>query len=331
MKNQEVLTDKDFSVIREIPVGKIKPDPNQPRKVFPEEDIEGMAKSIITEGVINAIEIDNDHMIVTGEKRWKAAKKAGLKTVPCKIIEISDDERYMRQVVENVHHNTMGDWDTAVAFDTLLRDFSPKEISREHISRSPQSGKTQERGVSWLADKIGKSVGHISEKLSYLGLPKPMREAIKKGKISGTYTRALVATPDKYKSRMQKKIIGKEFATRDAAVEVAGALRRRPDKAEEILSKDYSPYEKTQEVVEVISKVAPRVHDKLKQDSKAPTEIIDLVGKLISSLDEHPAESIGKYHLRRVLMNLSVLIDKIKKWRKDDKLGNTPKLEAKNK
>jgi ParB family chromosome partitioning protein len=87
-------------------INEIRPDPNQPRKNFPEKRIREMAKSILTEGIINPIEIDKDGVIITGEMRWRSAKEAGLTTVPVKVIDPGEN-RFRRQVIENVHHNTM--------------------------------------------------------------------------------------------------------------------------------------------------------------------------------------------------------------------------------
>ena len=100
-------------------INEIRPDTNQPRKNFPETRIREMAKSILTEGIINPIEVDKDGVIVTGEIRWRSAKEAGLKTVPVKVID-PGKTRFRRQVVENVHHNTMTTMDTSRALSKLL-------------------------------------------------------------------------------------------------------------------------------------------------------------------------------------------------------------------
>ncbi len=84
-------------------LSKIKPDKNQPRQTIDEEHIKEISQSIVTEGVINAIEIDENNVIITGEQRWRAAKLAGLKEVPCKILKITPELRFRRQVIENLH------------------------------------------------------------------------------------------------------------------------------------------------------------------------------------------------------------------------------------
>src|SRR3990172_269735 len=97
----------------EVPVGKISPDPNQPRKYFDEKKIKTIAASINSNigkgktGIINPIEVDENYQIITGECRWRAAVLAGLPTVTEKVLELSPDERYWRQGVENINRKNM--------------------------------------------------------------------------------------------------------------------------------------------------------------------------------------------------------------------------------
>src|SRR3989338_5939330 len=102
-----------------IPIDKIKTDSNNPRQSSKEENFKEMAKSILTAGVINPIEVDKNLVIITGERRWRAAKIAGLKMVPVRIIDISEDKRFVRQVIENIHQNTMAPLDIAMALDKI--------------------------------------------------------------------------------------------------------------------------------------------------------------------------------------------------------------------
>lgn len=92
-----------------VDVDAIKPDPNQPRKTFAEEDIAATAFTMEKQGVINPIEVDENNKIVTGEIRWKAAIKAGLKQIPCILWTDGSKKRFERQVVENLHHHELSD------------------------------------------------------------------------------------------------------------------------------------------------------------------------------------------------------------------------------
>src|SRR3990167_9634900 len=88
--------------IEDIQIDSIKPDPNQPRKYFDPETEQELAKTMQQGGIINPIEIDENNVIITGERRWRAIKLTNLTTIPCKrITGLSPKERFIRQVTEN--------------------------------------------------------------------------------------------------------------------------------------------------------------------------------------------------------------------------------------
>ena len=102
----------------------------------------------MTTGVINPIEVDKTFKIITGERRWRASKIAGLKTVPVKILEIDKDERLVRKVIENIHNDTMDFHETSHALDRL------RKSRLFHQVKQPKGGRPDE-GVSWLAKTVG--------------------------------------------------------------------------------------------------------------------------------------------------------------------------------
>ncbi|MCX6705438.1 MAG: ParB/RepB/Spo0J family partition protein, partial [Candidatus Woesebacteria bacterium] len=172
VKNMEII---------EIEIDKIKPDSDNPRTVIEEEELKEMAQSIITEGIINPIEVDKDFMIITGERRWRAAKLAGFKTIPAKIMDLDKNQRFLRQVVENIQHNAMSDWDTANAFKKIIEAGWLK-------SSQPKSSPipiTRDHGVRWLSRKIGKSKDYITEKLDILEASGDFQQAVKCGEMAG--------------------------------------------------------------------------------------------------------------------------------------------------
>jgi len=104
-----------------VDVDEISPDPNQPRTIFNDEEIASTAFTIESQGIINPIEIDENYVIVTGEIRWRAAQKAGMKRVPCIIWQNGTDKRFERQVVENLHHHQLSDRDREAAIVKLWK------------------------------------------------------------------------------------------------------------------------------------------------------------------------------------------------------------------
>jgi hypothetical protein len=299
--------------IKEIPISKIKPDPNQPRQSFAADRIKEMAQSILTEGIINPIEIDKDFMIITGEMRWRSAKKAGLKTVPCKILEMSKDDRFLRQVIENIHHNTMTAWDTAQSLRKLLSIFPvvPGTTGKTH------TGGSEDKGISFLSKRIGKSPSYIREYLYILETSKEFQESIKKG-LNASFVRAVNLAPSEHKEEMEKKIIKGEFVSRDGAKIVAQAIKQSPALAKKILDQDYSGCD-TDKIKSRIKKVDPAftqtpISDAFNKGCDFPDKIGKLTLELIKELKETPASKVGVYHLKRVVESLTITKRSIDRW-----------------
>lgn len=294
--------------IQEIKINQIKPDISQPRKSFKPTRIKEMAQSIKTEGVINAIEIDRDFKIITGEIRWRSAKEAGLKTVPCKILTIGKEERFLRQVIENLHHNTMTHWDTAVAIDKLLTS---------HAVRS--QGK--DAGISELSRKVGKSEAYIREHANILEASKDIQKAVKGG-LELTFIRSINLIPKEYKVQMKKKVLSGEFKNPEGALAVQIATKRNPNKAKKILDQDYSNCETVDEVKNKIRKVDDTftetpISDAFMKGTKTPQQAGKIALLIIRWLKANPANTVGTIHLKRITMSLIFIKDAIDSWLKN--------------
>ena len=187
-----------------LPIDKIKPDPNQPRKYFSETALKSMAISIKNEGIINAIEIDEKFIIITGEQRWKSAKIAGLKEVPVKIIEkITNRERFIRQLQENLNHNTMAALDTAMAFDKV-RDWLVAKPTVGLARDKFHQGERYQRGAKELSKIFGPDEETISQYLDLLGTTGKLREALKDPKFARTKVPAIKQAPEKYQKKTRR-------------------------------------------------------------------------------------------------------------------------------
>lgn len=208
----------------------LKRDLNQPRKFFDRVKLQELADSILSEGIINPIEIDKDNVIITGERRWQAAKLIGLKEIPCKIIEPRN--RLNRQIIENLQMEGLSDMEQAKAFKILLSSFPGK------LDNS--TGGWPRTGIIQLSKQLGRSASNIIEKLSLLEQPKSFRDRVESGEIKGSTVRAINIAPEKYKGKIREMIVDKKIKTRDGAIAVALGLKQAPHKAEEILSQDYS-------------------------------------------------------------------------------------------
>jgi len=158
-------------------VDNLRPDPQQPRKSFDLEKLKLQAETMKSQGVISEIEIDKNNTIVTGELRWRAAKLAGLKEVPCKIIgNLSPLDRKIRQLVENIHRQDLNSADLAQAASEIYDEFS-RSVERQG-SRGPRPVQRE------LAKRIGITEVWLSELLTFQNeSSEELKKAVRDGKI----------------------------------------------------------------------------------------------------------------------------------------------------
>jgi ParB/RepB/Spo0J family partition protein len=223
-------------------INEIRPDPNQPRKNFPEKRIREMAKSILTEGIINPIEIDKDGVIITGEMRWRSAKEAGLTTVPVKVIDPGEN-RFRRQVIENVHHNTMTTMETARALSKLL-------------TASPYVRQGVDAGISDLSREIGKDQKYITDHTALLDETDDVQTYLDKEDSKYSLIREINKyAPEEFKEKLKKRVASGEINSWRVATELSRTLRDRPEKAQELLDADLDGNDA--DAIHIIKTIAP--------------------------------------------------------------------------
>ncbi|KCZ91762.1 chromosome partitioning protein ParB [Hyphomonas johnsonii MHS-2] len=166
----------------EIDVDLIRRNPAQPRRTFDEASLQELADSLKTKGVLQAILVRPDpkdagkYQIIAGERRWRAARIAGLKTIPAIVRQIDELELLEIGIIENVQRADLNPIEEAEAYEALIKRF----------------GRTQDS----LATSVGKSRVHIANTLRLLQLPESARSYIREGKISAGHARAALAAPD---------------------------------------------------------------------------------------------------------------------------------------
>ena len=189
------------SKVIEIDISKIKPNPNQPRKVFDQDALKELSDSILSQGVIQPLLVEeiaeNVFIIVAGERRFRAARMAGLKTVPCIVRSFNDIQRMEVSLIENIQRENLNPVEEARAFSYLL----------------VQAGIKQEE----LAVKVGKSRPAISNSLRLLNLPEKMLEGLEKGYITSGHARALLSVDNPADQEVLfSKIISEDLSVRQA-------------------------------------------------------------------------------------------------------------------
>jgi len=290
-------------MIQQIQIDKIQFDKTQPRKFIDQKKVKEMALSILTQGVINPIEIDKDFKIVTGELRYRASMEAELRTVPCKVIEISDKERFERQVIENVHHNTMSDWDTAKALEKLVNCYQVTD---------------KDKGISYLSNRTGKSREWINEKLGLLDTSIEFQKAIQNKEISGTMIRAVRRIPKEYKKEFEEKIAKGDFNNREVAITFADSIMENPDKASELFKMDFRN-KSAQEAQKEIQTIAPTIQNKANNLNDYLEQIESMASKLNHYL-KNPPEGLDikggllQFNAKLAITNLSQLHQTLNKF-----------------
>lgn len=194
----EVRTDGS-SAINEIEVDKIEPNPNQPRTNFDDESLRELAVSIRELGIIQPLSLragsDGRYHIIAGERRWRAAKLAGLRSVPAYVRTASDSEVTEMALIENIQREDLNAIEVALAFKKLIDTYSF----------------TQER----LSERLGKNRATIANHLRLLKLPGDIQLALKKRQIDMGHARALLSVDDpKQQLRLYKLILKEGLSVR---------------------------------------------------------------------------------------------------------------------
>ena len=183
----------------EIPLDRIRPNPAQPRRTFDADELSELAESIRKRGILQAILVRPDpkggptFQIIAGERRWRAAKLAGLSVVPAVVRDADELELLEVGIIENVQRSDLNPMEEAEAYGALMKRF----------------GRTQES----LAESVGKSRAHIANTLRLLKLSESAREHLRKGRISAGHARAALGAenPD----FLVEQAVAKSLSVRD--------------------------------------------------------------------------------------------------------------------
>ncbi|MEG0292190.1 MAG: ParB/RepB/Spo0J family partition protein [Anaerovoracaceae bacterium] len=197
--------------IARLNIDDIKPNINQPRKTFDEEKIKDLANSISEHGVIQPIVVratQNGHEIVAGERRWRAARVAGLKEVPCVVRELTDEQNMLFAIIENMQREDLNPIEEAEGLERMISTFG---LTQAEVSKS-----------------VGKSRPYITNSLRLLKLPDVIKDFMVQGDISVGHGRALITIEDEDKQvELAKKVIKDGLSVRNIEDIAAG---KKPQK-----------------------------------------------------------------------------------------------------
>lgn len=196
------------AVLRDLPVADITPNPNQPRVHFDEESLAELTASIQQIGVLQPVlvrPVGSGFELIAGERRWRAAGRAGLAVIPAVVREAGDEASVEQALVENLHRQDLTALEEAAAYQQLVEDF---ELTHEQV-----------------AERVGKSRSAITNTLRLLGLPPAIQHLLADGKLSAGHARALLATPDRtLQEALARQAVDEGWSVRaiEEAVRAAG-------------------------------------------------------------------------------------------------------------
>lgn len=211
--------------LRSLPIERVHPNRSQPRKHFDTEALEELAASIRTRGVLQPIVVrrrGDDYEIVAGERRWRAASKAGLHEVPALVKELADGEALQAALVENIQRQDLDPLEEAEAYARLIDEY---RLTQEQV-----------------ADAVGKNRATVANALRLLKLPKSVLEMLADGRLTAGHARALMQLGDaSAMERLADEIVKRKLSVRDA--EQRTRLVRATSKRQEQSASSATPAE----------------------------------------------------------------------------------------
>ncbi len=219
---------------RRVPVEYLEPSPLQPRRDFPEEELEALAESIRAHGLLQPILVrpargpGAAYEIVAGERRWRAAQRAGLDEVPVVVREIDDRGALELALVENLQREDLDPLEEAEAYARLMREFG--------------------RGQEEVARAVGRSRSHVANTLRLLQLPETVRAMVKRGELTAGHARAVLAAADPV-------ALAREVIARGLSVRETEALVRRRRETPARRGRDPAPDPDLEVVARKLSKM----------------------------------------------------------------------------
>lgn len=195
-----------------VPIGKIKPNPDQPRTNFKREELEELAASIEQSGLLQPLLVrplkDGTYQIIAGERRWQACKLIGMKSIPVRIKEADDNEALEYALVENIQRT----------------DLNPIEEAYGYKRMMERQGLTQ----SELAQKISKGRSTIANALRLLDLPEDAQQLLFEEKITAGHARAILSVPTvEGRQKLTEKLVSEKLSVRETE-SIARLLGNKP-------------------------------------------------------------------------------------------------------
>jgi ParB family chromosome partitioning protein len=212
------------SAYRLLPIYKVEPNPDQPRQDFDEEELQALSESISIHGVIQPLTVrelsSGYYQIIAGERRWRAARQAGLSEVPAVVIEADDKKAMELALIENLQRQDLNPVEEALGYQSLMADY----------------GLTQEE----TASRVGKSRPAVANALRLLNLSSEVLEKVRSGELSAGHARAILSLKsEKQQIDAMKKILALALSVRQAETLCKNMLKEPKPEKEVTLAVNY--------------------------------------------------------------------------------------------
>ncbi len=208
-----------------LPIYKVEPNPEQPRRDFDEEELQALSESIALHGIIQPLTVremaNGYYQIIAGERRWRAARLANLNEIPAIVIEADDRKVTELALIENLQRQDLNPIEEALGYQKLVDDYG---ITKEEASQ-----------------RVGKSRSAVSNAMRLLTLPTDIIDMIREGKLSAGHARAILTVPtEKKQLEAAQKIAALGLSVRQAELLCRNMSKEAPKKEEPItLAVDY--------------------------------------------------------------------------------------------
>ncbi len=211
-------------VYKQIDINKIEANENQPRKVFDDEKIEELATSIKENGLIQPIIVrkyNRNYQIIAGERRFRACKLEGLKTIPCVIKDIDDKQVDTYAIIENIQRENLSPIEEASAYKTLIDTYNMNQTE--------------------LANKVGKKQSTIANKLRLLKLSDDVKYALKAKQITERHARAMLSLDEQKQQEVLKEVLKKSLNVKqtETLINKPVKTKEKPKKVTTKISKNF--------------------------------------------------------------------------------------------
>jgi ParB family transcriptional regulator, chromosome partitioning protein len=260
---------------RRLPTGALRPNARNPRRVFANDELDELAASLRERGIIQPIVarpvrgVPDAYEIIAGERRWRAAQRAGLHDVPVVIVEATDEESLQLAIIENVQRTDLNPLEEAEGYRALIRDFSH---SQDDVARM-----------------VGKSRSHVANTLRLQTLPDRVKEHVQSGRLSAGHARALVGHHDA--ERLAEEIVARGLNVRqieDITRESAGRSAK-PAKARKTAAK------KSADTLALEKRLSDALGLVVSIDNRGESGVVSIRYRNLDQLDDL-AERLTKKH-----------------------------------